>query len=82
MEFYRKNNLICIIDRDDHESYEHFVERCHFVTSQTIKNDADYNRAVLFSRIYSNHKYLKCSYDDNIMIELDKMKKNLDSSSK
>jgi len=77
MTFYRKNNLICLIDKNDNEPYEHFTERCNFITSQPIKNDADYNKAILYSRIYINQKYLKCGYDNDVMSELDKMTANL-----
>lgn len=80
MAFYRKNNLICLIDQGVHETNEHFIERCNFITSQPIKNDNDYQKAVLYSRIYINHKYLKCGYENDVMSELDKMKVNLQKS--
>lgn len=77
MAFHRKNNLICIIDKDDHEPNEHFIERCNFITSQSIKNDADYNKTIVYSRLFINQKYLKCSYENDVMSELEKMKANL-----
>lgn len=77
MTFYRKNNLICLIEQNETEPYEHFIERCNFITSQPIKNDADYNKTVLYSRIFINQKYLKCSYEADVMSELDKMKTTL-----
>lgn len=80
MTYYRKNNLIYLIDQNINEPYEHFMERCNFIASQSIKNDADYNKAVLYSRIFINNKYLKCSYDVDVMNELDKMKANIYSS--
>lgn len=80
MTFYRKNNLICLIEQNNHEPLEHFLERCNFITSQPIKNNNDYNKAILYSRLYINHKYLKCTYNDDVMSELNKMKSNLHHS--
>ena len=53
MTLHHKNKIICIIDPLENELPEHFIDRCNFITSQNIKNDADYNKVINYSYIGS-----------------------------
>lgn len=64
MSLYHKNKTICIIAQNKNEPTEHFIDRCNFITSQKINNDNDYNRIITYSKVYTNTKYLGCSYDN------------------
>jgi len=70
MTLHHKNKTICIINPLENELSEHFIDRCNFITSQNMKNDAEYNKVVNYSYIYSSNKHLGCIYDNNTMEEL------------
>jgi len=80
MNIFRKGSTICLIKKNEAENMDKFIERCNFITSQKPINDKEYNKYVIYSNIYANNKYLKCEYSDNIMKELENMKKNLFTS--
>lgn len=73
MSVFRKKDKIYIVNKDEFETFEHFIERGNFIASQGITNEKEYDRAVLYSHIFINNKYLKCDYDDKIMEELEVM---------
>lgn len=73
MSVFRKNDKIYIVEKDEFETFEHFIERGNFIASQQVTNEKDYEKAVLFSRIYVNRKYLKCDYVDSVIKELESM---------
>ncbi len=73
MSLFYKNKTICIINPLEDELPTHFIDRCNFITSQSIKNDDEYNKIINYSYIYSNNKYLGCTYDDKIMSQLNLM---------
>ena len=64
-----KNNFYCILQRDEGEPYEHFIERGYFVAGLAPKNNEEYYKYITYSRIYTNIKYYHCKYNDNIMSE-------------
>jgi len=70
---YRKNDIICLIEKDDNEPDEHFNERSHFITKQKPQNEAEYEKAVTFSYVFINNKYLHCEYDAAVMNQLKSM---------
>ena len=76
-DLFRKNNFICIVEKDENEPQEHFIERGNFVVSQKPKNDDEYNKAVTYSYVYINNKHLRCGYENSVMNELHLMKTNL-----
>ena len=59
------NNKLFFIDIDLSESDEMFYDRIHFISKNIQKFDLDY--LVNLSKIYSNVKYKKCVYDEEIM---------------
>lgn len=77
MSVFRKDNIICIVHRENNESLQHFYERGTFIVNQKPKNDKEYNKCVIYSNIFINSKYLKCEYDSNIMKELTTMITNM-----
>jgi hypothetical protein len=76
MALFRKNKFICIVERDANEPQEHFIERGNFIVGQKPKNDAEYNKAITYSYVFINNKYLKCEYGADVMHELRLMIKN------
>ncbi|ARF09439.1 hypothetical protein Indivirus_1_62 [Indivirus ILV1] len=73
MSVFRKNNRIYIVHKDPFESYEHFIMRGNFIASQEPSNDQEYENIKLYSYIYINNKFLKCSYKSEIMDKLEAM---------
>jgi hypothetical protein len=59
------NNKLFFIDADLSESDEMFYDRINFIVQNKDKYNIDY--LVNLSKIYSNVKYKKCIYDDEIM---------------
>jgi hypothetical protein len=59
------NNKLFFIDADLSESDEMFYDRINFIMGNIQKYDLNY--LVNLSKIYSNVKYKKCIYDDEIM---------------
>jgi hypothetical protein len=62
------NNKLFFIDADLSESDEMFYDRVNFIT-QKINNNSKYDLDYLvnLSKIYSNAKYKKCVYDEELM---------------
>lgn len=77
MTLFRKNNIICIVEKNNYESEDNFIKRGNFVVSQSPKNDQEYKQNVIYSNIYINHIHLNCQYDTKIMNNLEKMINNL-----
>lgn len=73
MTVFRRGNFICLVDQWEGEPYERFIERGNFIVSQYPKSEEEYNRLLLFSRIYINVKYLGCVYDGIVTAELNKL---------
>ena len=67
MSIFRKDNCIIILEKDKDEIIEHFIERGNYIVSRNPKSEKEYNRLVLYSRIYINIKYLGCEYGPEIM---------------
>jgi len=76
MTLFHKNKTICIIVPLSSEPKEHFIDRCNFITSQSMNNDDDYKKTITYSYIYSNNKYLGCTYDNYTMQQLKIMVNN------
>jgi hypothetical protein len=59
------NNKLFFIDADLSESDEMFYDRINFIMENKDKYSIEY--LVNLSKIYSNVKYKKCVYDEEIM---------------
>ena len=59
------NNKLFFIDADLSESDEMFYDRVNFILQNKEKYNIDY--LINLSKIYSNVKYKKCIYDDEMM---------------
>ena len=77
MSIFRNGMTICLVERNEAESIDKFIIRGNFVASQKPQNDQEYIKAVLYSNIYVNVKFLKCVYGVNIMKELKLMEEKL-----
>ena len=77
MKSFMKNGFLCKVERDINEPYEHFLYRGIFMTSQMPKNNSDYNKYIVYSRISSNIKFKKCEYSKEIMEEVSKMEEKM-----
>ena len=76
MSFYI-DGYICKIQRDNGETHQGYIERGYFIACQKPKTTKEFEKSVTYSKIYSNAKNLGCTYNDEVMIELKKMEKNL-----
>ncbi len=63
------NNLLVSIDFLPNESEEMFYDRIKYIIEK-IKQNKDINRTISLSKIYSNIKYKKCIYNEEIMNEV------------
>ncbi len=63
------NNLLVSIDFLPNESEEMFYDRVNFIIEK-FKQNKDINRTISLSKIYSNIKYKKCLYNEEIMNEV------------
>ena len=77
MSIFLKNGYLCLLSKDDGESYENYYKRLVFVVSQKPKDIEEYNESVKYSRIYINKKYFGCEYSSIIMKKTDEMEKNM-----
>lgn len=73
MTLFHKNKMICVVNKNKYEPFDHYYQRCNFVTSQIINDQEDYDKVITYSQIFINHKYLGCEYDKNVMNTLDEM---------
>ena len=80
MTAFRRGDYICLVDRGELEPFERFLDRGNFIVSQYPQSSEEYNKVVLFSRIYINSKYLGCMYDGIVMGELNKMIEKMNQS--
>lgn len=74
---FKKDSCVINLTRDPFEPEELFIERGYFVVSQKPKSKQEFNYAILYSRIYINYNFKNCNYTDYIIMELNKMIKNL-----
>lgn len=72
-QIFRKDDYICIVNRDMNEPIEQFIERGIFISRQKAKTDQEYDKIIKYSRIYINVKFYKCGYSTEIMNELDRL---------
>lgn len=77
MAVFKKGGYLIILERDISEPEELFLERGYFVAAQEPKNKQEYNKFVVYSRIFINNKYKKNIYNQEIMVELANMMANL-----
>lgn len=77
MNVFRKGTVICLVNQNQAENIDKFIDRGNFIVSQKPQNNKEYDKAVLYSNIYSNVKYLSCEYSVGIMKELREMEKKL-----
>ena len=79
MTLFRNHNYICLVDQEKLEPYERFIERGNFIACQKPQTKEEYDKVVLYSRIYINSKYFGCKYDGIVTSELNKMIEKLTS---
>ena len=72
-----KNTTYCYINRDIGESYERFLERGYFVVSQKFTTTDEFEKILLYSRIWCNIKYNKCKYNKKVLDVISKLETNI-----
>lgn len=77
MRSFVKNGFICLVSHDQDKPLEHFAERGNFIVSQKPSTSEAYSKCLKYSRLYTNIKYHKCSYSQEVMKELQLMITNL-----
>lgn len=70
MSYYTKDDKIYFVQIQSNELPEHFYERVKFIMNRNIKNNNDYDEAIIYSKIHINMKYYKCEYPDKIVKKL------------
>lgn len=77
---FRKDEYYYIMEKDDDESYEDFIERGNFIVSQKSKDIKELEKINTYSKIWINYKKLGCEYTREIMNQLNIYEKNLYST--
>ena len=49
MSLFKKGNIICIVEEEENEPKEHFIERGNFIINQYPKNDDEYELLLKYS---------------------------------
>lgn len=73
MTSFVKNGYMVTVERDLGEPLERFTTRGYFVAGIKPATKSDYNEAVLYSRIYANHLFLKTEYHPACMETLNEL---------
>lgn len=71
MTAFFKDGYVCIINKQECEAREKFLERGNFIVSQKPKDENEYEENELYSRLYINVKYLNCTYNKQVLDKLD-----------
>jgi len=79
-KLFRKDGYYYIMEKDDDESYEDFIERGNFIVSQKSKDIKELEKINTYSKIWINYKKLGCEYTREIMNQLNIYEKNLYST--
>ena len=67
---FLKNDKFYLIKKDKYEPMERFNERGWFIAYMHPKTSEEFNEAVRLSRVWSNMKFDKCVYSDELTIKL------------
>ncbi len=67
MAVYLKKGTLCIVNKKSYEPDEHYLERVNFITNQKPTTQKEFDKVELYSKIYINVKYLKCTYQKQVM---------------
>lgn len=70
-----KQGFYIKIDRDLGETYDNYIKRGYFVSSQKPQSEEEYNEAIKMSRIWINIQN-NMSYSENIHNKIYKMETN------
>ncbi len=76
-KIFYKNGFFCIVSKDLGESYEQFLNRCHFIVCQKPITVEQFNNALTMSRIWINIKYYNSIYSNDVHNIIKSMEKNL-----
>jgi hypothetical protein len=71
-----KGSKIYNISIDKKESDEIFYERVKFIIKQTPSSEEELKKIIIYSRIWSNIKFKKCTYSEEIMNIIKKLDNN------
>ena len=74
---YEYNGVSYYIDKISGESDNTFFNRCWFIIKQEPKTLGEFNYLVKKSEIWSNYKFLGCTYDKEIQDDLENINKNI-----
>ena len=67
---FKKDGYYYIMEKDEEESYEDFLERGNFIISQKSTDIKELKKINTYSKIWINYKKLDCKYTKEIMDQL------------
>ena len=79
-KLFMKDGYYYILEKDNDESYEDFIERGNFIVSQKSKDVNEIKKINTYSKIWINYKKLGCTYTKEIMNNLNNYEINLFST--
>jgi hypothetical protein len=69
--------IIYTIEKDEFESDDSFYERMWLVAKQEPVTQHDLEKAIYYSKLWSNYKLLGCSYSKEIDTEIRELDKKI-----
>ena len=69
-KIFMKNGYYYIMEKDDDESSEDFIERGNFIVAQKSKEIKELEKINTYSKIWINYKKSGCEYTKEIMNQL------------
>ena len=79
-KIFMKDAYYYIMEKEDDESYEDFIERGIFIVSQKSKDVNEIEKINTYSKIWINYKKLGCIYTKEIMNIINNYEKKLFST--
>ena len=77
MRSIKKSGVVYLPKKDEYETNEIFEKRKKFIAEMKPKNQKEYNRSLVLSKIIINILVIKCIYNENVMKEVQKIIKNM-----
>lgn len=80
MSSIKKSGFVYLPKKNEDETNEIFEKRKKFIAEMKPKNQEEYYRASVFSRIIINILVLKCIYNNDVMEHVEKIIKKLSNN--
>jgi hypothetical protein len=77
MRSIKKSGIVYLPKKDEDETNVNFEKRKKFIAEMKPKNQEEYNKSLVLSRIIINILFIKCIYNEDVMKKVQKMINNM-----